>query len=94
MGWEKKHLHLRRFVVLSNELQNKKYGRSASGAERPILIPSTYKYIIGSVGVGWQRRCKTRQSMREPGNRRAVLFSLAAAMAGGRVRSFVRCGEP
>ena len=27
------------FVDRSNELQNKKYGRSATGAERPILIP-------------------------------------------------------
>ena len=33
--------HTIRFVVRSDELLNSKYGRSATGAERPILIPST-----------------------------------------------------
>ena len=44
----KKYLYLIRFKVLSNELQNPKYGRSASGAERPILIRS--KHIL--IGFG------------------------------------------
>ena len=35
---KKKYLHLIRFVVIPNELQNPKYGRSASGTEKPILI--------------------------------------------------------
>ena len=34
------YLHLIRFVALQNEHQNPKRGQSASGAERPILIPS------------------------------------------------------
>ena len=38
---EKKYLQLIRFVVISNELQNPKYGRSNSEAERPIKVPST-----------------------------------------------------
>ena len=57
-----------RFVVRSDELLNSKYGRSATGAERPILIPSYYLYgyyysgaIIaaywsfhgGTMGVTW-----------------------------------------
>ena len=42
MGKKKKEkLHLKRFVVLSNELQSPKYGRSASGVARPMIIPST-----------------------------------------------------
>ena len=48
-GMEKKrYLHLGRFVVLSNELQNPKYGRSASGAERPTIIPSSSVSLTGS----------------------------------------------
>ena len=46
MGWneKKRYLRLIRFEVLSNELQNLRYGLSASGAEWPIMIPSTYQY--------------------------------------------------
>ena len=43
--------HTTRFVVRSDELRNSKYGRSATGAERPILIRSTYyacTYILFS----------------------------------------------
>ena len=42
MAWEKKNLHLIRFELLANELQNNKCGRSASGADSPILIPNIY----------------------------------------------------
>ena len=42
MAWEKKNLHLIRFELLANELQNPKCGRSASGADSPILIPNIY----------------------------------------------------
>ena len=38
----KLYLHFIRFVVRSNELQNTKYGRSASVVERSILIHSAY----------------------------------------------------
>ena len=42
MGWTKKeYLHLIRFEVFLNELQNLKHSRPASGAEMPILIPGT-----------------------------------------------------
>ena len=34
------YLHLMRFSTRSDELLNPNYGRSAIGAERPILIPS------------------------------------------------------
>ena len=34
------YLHPIRFVIPSNKLRNLKYGRSACGAERPIVIPS------------------------------------------------------
>ena len=37
-------------VVRSDKQQNSKYGRSATGAERPIQIPSTY-YVIAQGGT-------------------------------------------
>ena len=41
-----------RFVFLLNELQNPKYSRSASGAEKPIPIPTWYNmYVDRAVGV-------------------------------------------
>ena len=49
MGWEKNnYLHPTRFVVLPNELHNPKFGRSGSGEERPVIIPSIYIYIRGT----------------------------------------------
>ena len=36
--------HITRFVVRSDELLNLRYGRSAIGAERPILIPTVHSY--------------------------------------------------
>ena len=54
-------------------------------------------HVIGWLGVGWQRRCKIRQSLRELDHQGTVFFCilfLAVAMAGGRGRSFVRAGEP
>ena len=41
--------HTTRFVVRSDELLHSKYGRSATGAERPILIRSKYIYIYKCV---------------------------------------------
>ena len=39
--------HITRFVVRSDELLNSKYGRSATGVERPIAIPSaTHRQIL------------------------------------------------
>ena len=38
---------------------------------------------VGWVDVGWQRRCKTHQSLRELDNQGTVSFFLV--MAGGRV---------
>ena len=32
------------------------------------------RYYIGWVGVGWQRRCKTRQLLRELDNQGTVVF--------------------
>ena len=37
-------MHLLRFEVLLSELQNPNFGRSASGAERRILISSIYHF--------------------------------------------------
>ena len=34
------YLHLKRFGVLSDELQKLKYGRFVNGEEKPIVIPS------------------------------------------------------
>jgi len=54
----------------------------------PIQI---FYIFIGWVGVGWQRRCKTRLSLRELDNQSTVFFfSSAVTHAGGLVRSFVR----
>ena len=65
------------------------------------LCPSPHQYYstiyyIGWVGIGWQRRCKTRQSLRELDHQGTVFFfgGGAITMADGRVRSFVRGGEP
>jgi len=43
--------HITRFGVRADELLNSKYGRSATGAERPILIPSKY-CLWGEYGYG------------------------------------------
>ena len=68
-----------------------------------IYLPPPPSLYIGGVGVGWQQRCKTRQSLRALGNQGAVLFVflipsiiLAVTMAGGRltVDHIVRGGEP
>ena len=66
----------------------------------PVIYPRLYIYITGIytlhirwVGVDWQRRCEARQSPRELDNHGTVFF-LAVAMAGGRVRTYVRGGEP
>ena len=48
---------------------------------------------MGWVGIGWPRRCKTRQSQRELDNQDNVFFFFgggAVAMVGGRVRSLAR----
>ena len=49
------------------------------------LLALAYIYYMGWVGVGWQRRCKTRQSLRELDNQGTLLLFLTVAMAGGRV---------
>ena len=49
------------FVVRSDELLNSKYGRSATGAERPILIPST--------------RCLPGVSCHVPGTKHNLFFT-------------------
>ena len=54
---------------------------------KKVLDLLLYKIVIGRVGVGWQRRCKTFQALRElliVGNHGT--FFLAVTMAGGRVR--------
>ena len=33
-----------------------------------------YVFYVGRVGVGWHRRCKTRQSLRELDNQGTVTF--------------------
>ena len=58
-----------------------------------MTLPLSVYLCVGWVGVGWQRRCQTRQSLRELDNEGTVSLFLAVAVAGGRVRSFVRGGE-
>ena len=92
MGWKKTNYpHVIRFAFLSNEQHNTKYGRSASGAEGPILIPSIYIYShkqLRHILTGqpeypacpWRRdrhRCRTARTCRSTPWR-----ILAASMAG------------
>ena len=44
--------YLKRFVVLSNDILNTKYGRSTGGAERPITIPG----ILYTAGILCRQR--------------------------------------
>ena len=46
------------------------------------------------VGVGWQRRCETSQSLRELDNQGAVFFLLAVTMMVIESDHLVRGGEP
>ena len=58
------------------------------------IYTKVYRYIyVGWVGVGWQRHCKTCRSLRELDYQGTYLF-FAVDATGGRVRSFVRGGEP
>ena len=60
----------------------------------PPNVSYAYFEYIAWVGVVWQRRCETRQSLRELDDMGTYRFSfLAVATTGGRVRLFVR-GEP
>ena len=52
-----KYMHLRRFVVITDELPNLKCGRPAREEERPIIIPSTYTRCVRmytTVDLTWQ----------------------------------------
>ena len=51
--------------------------------------------FYSGVGVGWQRRCKICQSLRELNNQGAFfLFFLAITMMGIELDHVVRVGEP
>ena len=58
--------HTTRFVVRSEELLNSKYDRSATGAERPILIPSYGLQAVGAKDTYYRRPDDQTMSLRQP----------------------------
>ena len=44
------YLHLVRLILCWDDMQNPSYGRSANGAERPVLIPSLYRFPSALIG--------------------------------------------